>query len=137
MKKLGLLFIGLLVLVPGCCRKTKNKRKKMEQSPKEVVHNQKKNQKTVNQEVDIALADNKIKSYFDDSLEEFAFENSGTEGVSAKNVADIASYTGVQEADTSNDYSWTNLSQDSVKSDFDNVYFDFDKYNIKCKFDIC
>src|ERR1700733_6516728 len=97
MYKISALMLLLLVSTPGCLHR------KGSSSKKEVVSR-----------VDIPIAGDSVKSYFDDeNIGEFVLPD-GQE---------------MEVVDAMNDYSW--IDDSACNQNFKAVYFDFDKYTIK------
>ena len=108
MKNTSLLLLSLIAMLPGCMGSKKETRDK---SPK--------NKKTHMTKVDIPMADDGIKSFFDEDIQEFALaEDVAPEGTNvAKNDP--------MDLEDTQDFSWveeTNLSEDDLQV----AYFDFD-----------
>jgi len=90
------MLLTVLALIPGCWRSQKAKRPV--------------NQNEVLTDVDIPVAQDGVKNFFDQDLDEIAFEDEQVENDDTR-------------------YAWINA--DKNESGFKKVYFDFDKYNIK------
>lgn len=124
MKKFCIYTLSLAcVLLLSGCRKDKVKNKALKEKNKTV--------KVEEKEVNIPLASNELKSYFDDNgvnLGEFVLvEDSAVD----KKVADKASNAsqGCTALNDASDFSWAEESQD--KSGFKKLHFDFDRYDVK------
>lgn len=104
MKKACALLLVLLVAVSGCGKKNK----KAEDVSR----------RDVRKEIDIPVANDGIKSLFDEDLGEFALSDEDKKAVESAAQVDVAN----------NDYSWM---EDVDHSGFKKVYFDFDKYALR------
>lgn len=131
-KNVSILLLGLLVLTPGCCERKKARSKKVE-AVSDQAHSRRKtrNNKNINKEIDIAIPGDQltIKSYFDDGIEEFSFD----EDSNIATAIDLANAQAAAIGDTQSvdDYSWTVLPEATdIQSDFQPVYFEFDRYSI-------
>jgi len=112
MKKLSLLLLSLVAFLPGCMG---SKKEKMEKSTT--------NNKTHMTKVDIPMADEGIKSFFDEDIQEFTLaEEDTSENAPVKDEAmDLAA--GDQ------DFSW--VEESTTEDDLQVAYFDFDSATIK------
>jgi outer membrane protein OmpA-like peptidoglycan-associated protein len=108
MKKGYILSLSLLVVLSGCKKKTKA------QCPA--------GKSDVRTEVDIPVANDGIKSFFDGDLDEFALSDD------AAVKRDMSTAVNANIDAQGNEYSWIN---ETDGSGFKKVYFDFDKYDIR------
>lgn len=111
-KGYAFLAIALLVGVSGC----KKKQKAVPVSKTKSVEMQK--------EVDIPVADENIRSFFDEDINEYALEDSKDAPKKANELAMVDQSGAVQKAD---DFAFV----EDAKGDLKVVYFDFDRYNVR------
>ena len=102
-KKCGLLLIVLL-MVPGCWPRKRSSSKYESKNHDTMTH------------VDIPVADESVKSFFDEDLTEFM-------------PVDDSSYA-QNGRDAVNEYAWVENTETQAEG-FKAIYFDFDKYTIK------
>ncbi len=107
MKKGLALLLVLIVAVSGCGKKKKKT---------EDINTR----KDVRKEIDIPVANENIKSFFDEDLGEFALSDD------SKKTVENAVDSNIDVAN--NDYSWMD---DVDASGFKKIYFDFDKYALR------
>lgn len=130
MKKNYVVALSILVLLSGCAKKNKKNDKMLKDSDKKGQQ--------VEKNVNIPLASNEVKSYFDDkddmNLGEFVLvedseiaKNSSDTGISKESDLTKNSEVALNSAE---DFSWT---QDADRDDkgFKKCHFDFDKYVVK------
>lgn len=99
MNKQFLMALTVLALIPGCFSRQKNAEKRV-------------NKNDVLTDVDIPVAEDSVKNFFDEDLGDLAL---------ADNVVAL------ENDDTQ--YAW--IDESGKNNGFKKVYFDFDKYNIK------
>jgi outer membrane protein OmpA-like peptidoglycan-associated protein len=114
MKKIGLLSIALLMSLPGCGgRKTIKANKRGKQ------------QSEVRMNVDIPVAEEEIKSFFDEDIKEFTLAQEMF--ANEQDVDSAALINAYADAELSGDeFSWIDEVRDT--QEFELVHFDFDSY---------
>ncbi|MCA9770181.1 OmpA family protein [Candidatus Dependentiae bacterium] len=125
MKKALALFLFVLVALPGCFGKKKEKAVKKD------------SKKNVFSSVDIPTADGDMSAVFDDEMGDFievdesmAYDDMSDDELDLADVAyadDLAKNVKADSVEV-DDFSWI---QESQQQEFKAVYFDFDKFNIR------
>lgn len=110
MKNNYLSLLALVVLIPACGGKQEKAKTK-------------KNKKDLAKHIDIPVADDSIRSFFDDDLSEFALQDDDTQPV---NTAQLGGHP--QEVDEQ-DFAWVQELEE--QEGFKTVHFDFDSDKIK------
>ncbi len=100
-------LLVLLISAPGCWGR------KEKATPVKTVKNS-----TVNSEINIPMAGDNVKSFFDEDVEEFVLLDS--QGIADQKSEDQKLAT--------DDFSWV---QETTANGFKTVYFDFDKYGVR------
>jgi outer membrane protein OmpA-like peptidoglycan-associated protein len=105
MKKSGFFLLVLLISAPGCG----GKKQKVEDKPKN---------SEVFTEVNIPVAGDDVKSFFDEDIEEFVLiDNAGTD------VQKVAA----KDEQPLDDFSWV---EEAADNEFKTVYFGFDRHDV-------
>lgn len=100
----------MLMSLSGCWKKKQKAELKTDKEVTKVQQNK--------HEIEIPVADNEIRSFFDEDIGEFALANEVANAHEVAKASDIAQ----------DDFSWIDETQDTG---FKVVYFDFDQYSVR------
>jgi len=124
MKKNLALFIAVAMLLPGCgCRKKDKKNKKKTDTV--AFH------EADPSFVDIPVADENVKSYFDDDLDQFALleDDLDNEDLGMLEEITVAEIEEALAESIEDDFFWVD-DVNAEGREFKTVFFDFDRYSI-------
>lgn len=123
MRRLYILPFTLGLLFFAGCELRKKKAKPIIKKKKELI-----NKKVA--QVDIPVADDAIRSFFDEEIGEFAvLDDIKADASSMREPSPIASNESVVPQEYANEFAW--VEENDSDRDFDIVYYDFDKYDIR------
>lgn len=124
MKKNFALFVAVLMLLPGCWGRKKDT-KAQKEGEKVAFHE-------ADAFVDIPVADEQVRSYFDDDVDQFALleDDLDSEDLGMLDDITIAEIEEALAENVEDDFFWVE-DIDSEGREFKTVYFDFDKHSIK------
>ena len=125
MKRNFALFMAVLILLPGCWGRKKDK--KVQKNTETVAFNQEDSSF-----VDIPMVEEQVRAYFDDDVDQFAlleddFDNEDLGMLDDITIAEIEESLSESIED---DFFWVE-DIDSEGREFKTVYFNFDKHSIK------
>ncbi|TET06784.1 OmpA family protein [Candidatus Dependentiae bacterium] len=115
MKRLYILPLAMVLVLAGCVPKKKKTGPGI---------SEKKAKKEKLAMVDIPVADDAVRSFFDEEIGEFAV----LDDIDA-NQAKTASNDSLISQEYEDEFAW--VEEEEANKDFDIVYFDFDKYDIR------